>query len=78
MAYEISNANGMTGRAWTSTYDTQGDAAEALREAMGWSAIILSDAYATDRGDAVSAYETQSECDADQDGARAPRITVAP
>jgi hypothetical protein len=73
--YTIDNASGLQSRAWRQAYATQAAAAEALRAEMGWGEIVLSYSYAVDEGDAVSAYETQAECDADDnDGMRAPRI----
>ena len=41
---------------------------------MGWENIVLSESYACDSGSAWSAYQSQEECDADQDGAYAPRV----
>jgi hypothetical protein len=75
--YKISNAEGRQGRAWTAEYATREEAAQAIRQAMGWDAVVLSGSYAVDAGSAVSAYETQEECDADQTGAWAPRIVEA-
>jgi hypothetical protein len=78
--YKISNSNGLSGVAWDHDYETQDEAAEAIRTAYGWDEVVLSDSYSvgndygTGDADAVSAYETQEECDADQDGAHAPRI----
>ena len=56
------------------TYPTLGAAAEALRSARGWPAVVLSDAYDTDAGEAVSAYPSEEERDRDVDGAHAPAI----
>jgi hypothetical protein len=59
-------------------------AQNTVRAAMCWSTLVLSAPYTVDgpekasAGDtrqAWSAYETQEECDADDDGADAPRIT---
>lgn len=55
-------------------YNSKADAGEAIRQAMGWDAVVLSGSYESNDGEAWSAYETQEECDDDQDGARAPRI----
>jgi hypothetical protein len=76
MCYRISTSDGRQGRALDATYDTRDEAAEALRELMGWDEIALSDPYAVGDGHrtAVSAYPTESECEADEDGAHAPRI----
>jgi hypothetical protein len=77
--YTIRTAGSHQGRALDATYETQEDAAEALRVAMGWSEIHLSGSYAAGDGhdSAVSAYETEEACERDQDGAHAPRITAA-
>lgn len=83
--YTIDNCNGRTGRAWDATYASEDEAVEALRVAMGWTEIVLSDDYAITlpddedgrqrHGSAWSAYPTQEECDADRDGgAQAPRV----
>lgn len=72
--YQIRNTEGRQGRAWTRTYDSLDEATEALRVELGWDGIVLSDSFATDLGSAVCAYETQEECDADEEGAYAPRI----
>jgi hypothetical protein len=82
--YRITNSSGLTGQWWDIDYNSQGDAASALRLAMGWDDICLSDEFCDgsyeDGGmwvekDAVCAYETQEECNADGEGAYAPRIT---
>lgn len=74
MIYRITNTYGYT-LGWEDAYDTQEEAAEALRSLMGWDTIVLSDSYAIDaRRNAVSAYETQHACDQDAGGAYAPRI----
>lgn len=75
--YTITNTMGAQGPRWRDTYATQADAAESLRKAMGWDAIILSDSYCTgEDSDACNGYETQAECDEDGDGAYAPRIVA--
>ena len=58
-------------------YETEDEALEALCEELGLvnDDVVCSDSYTVDEGDAVSVYETQEECDADQDGSYAPRIT---
>ena len=75
--YRISNAEGLTGGAWGATFATEDEAAEAIREAHGWDDVVVSESFAAGDGNdsAVCAYETQEECDADEDGAHAPRIT---
>ncbi|HEX9156006.1 MAG TPA: hypothetical protein VF819_10605 [Nitrospira sp.] len=75
--YTISTTDGRQDRALGREYTTGDEAAEAIRRMMGWDEIYLSDSYAVDSGDAVSAYETQEACDADEEGAHAPRITAA-
>jgi hypothetical protein len=51
-------------------------AVEILQATLGWETIHLSEWYAVDsHDDAVSAYATQRERDADETGAYAPRIT---
>ena len=61
-------------RLGATTYPTQDAAAEALRSARGWPAVVLSGAYDTEQGEAVSAYPSTEERDGDLDGARAPMI----
>ena len=55
------------------TYSTQGAAAEALRSARGWDRVVLSAAYDTEQGEAVTAYPSEEERDADRDGSQAWR-----
>lgn len=84
-SYRITNTSGITGAAWKAEYATQIQAAEALRQAMGWSEIHMSAVFADGNGerdnrgyverDAVCAYETEEDRDSDGDGADAPRIT---
>ena len=80
MSYEIRTTDG---RKWASSYPTRDAAADAIRTAYSWDAVVLSASYTVDGprgaadGDtttAVSAYETQEECDADETGAHAPQI----
>ena len=56
------------------TYPTQGAAAEALRSARGWDRVVLSAAYDTEQGEAVTAYPSEEERDADTSGAHWPAI----
>ena len=56
------------------TYSTQGAAAEALRSARGWDRVVLSAAYDTEQGEAVTAYPSEEERDADTSGAHWPAI----
>jgi hypothetical protein len=78
--YKISNSNGLSGPVWDADYTTQDRAAEAIRRAYRWDEVVLSDSYSvgddygTGDASAVSAYQTQQDCDADPDGAHAPRI----
>jgi len=81
VTYRIQNSNGRQGVQWTLSYETRDNAAEGLRDAMGWDEIVLSPSYAISErvgdGDAAvawSGYETRAECDADTDGAHAPRV----
>jgi hypothetical protein len=62
-------------------HETPEAAADCIRRALSWDDVVLCDPYdvPTEPSDdslttAWSAYETQAECDADQDGAYAPRI----
>ena len=57
-----------------STHATEAEAVEEVVETMGWGEAYASDYYDTDRGSAVSLYESAAECDADDEGAYAPRI----
>lgn len=64
-------------------FTTLTDAKMMLAELMGWETIVLGDSYHIGmregaRGSvyAHSAYETQEECDADSEGAHAPRILI--
>ena len=60
-------------RLGAATYPTQDAAAEALRSARGWPAVVLSGAYDTEQGEAVTAYPSEEERDADRDGSQAWR-----
>lgn len=81
--YRIENCSGIRGGAWTCDYTTEAAATEALRAAMGWDEIHTSDRYQVGSEwsrdyagpvDARSAYATKEECDADEEGAHAPRV----
>lgn len=72
--YRISNTNGKSGGNWRLEYETREDAAEAIREAMGWDSAVLTAAFAADDTTAWCVYESQEDCDADRDGAHAPRV----
>jgi hypothetical protein len=74
--YTIENSHGERGGMWSCDYDTLEAAKVGLRQAMGWGEIVLSHAYTHDADDntAWSAYETQEDCDADDEGAHAPCI----
>lgn len=77
--YSIRNTEGRQGRAWTRTYDSLDEASEALRAAMGWDEVVLSDGTeGTDRcGEqwVYVAYATQEECDTDV-GQRVSQPTI--
>ncbi len=73
--FTISNSNGNQSGPWRETYETQQGAVDAIAEAQGWGEPVVSESYTVDAGSAVSVYETQADCDADQDGAFAPRVT---
>lgn len=73
--YTISNSNGNQSGPWRETYQTQQAAIDAIAEAQGWGEPVVSERYAVDGGSAVSVYASQEDCDADQDGAFAPRVT---
>ena len=86
--YTIDNCNGIQCRAWSAAYEAQSEAAEAVRVEMCWPEIVLSDDYAVNlpddaetgrqrHGRAWSCYPSQEACDADRDGARAPRVVEA-
>lgn len=74
--YRIENSNGLTGGAWSQTYETREEAGEALRQAMGWTGLVFSPAFtASESSTGYEAYETQAECDALDDGdPYAPRV----
>jgi hypothetical protein len=75
--YTISNSNGRRGNAWDEQYDDQEHALHALCEAMGWSEVFESNRYTVSETDsAISCYATQEDCDADETGAYAPRVTA--
>ena len=79
MRFQIQNTEGRQGRAWSTTYADLPDAEAAVREAMGWDDSVTSDSFAGIDGNGTErvgrcVYPTQEECDADQDGAHAPRI----
>lgn len=74
--FTIANTYGEQGRAWDATYPTLEAAVDAVRVALGWESIEISMGFA-DGDDDISwtVYETELERNADDDGARAPRIT---
>ena len=61
-------------RLGATTYSTQADAAEYLRSVRGWPVVVLSYAYDTEQGEAVTAYPSTEERDADTSGAHWPAI----
>ena len=73
--YTISNSNGNQSGPWRDRYATQEAAVDAIAQAQGWGEPVLSERYTVDGGSAISVYATQADCDADQDGAYAPRVT---
>ena len=74
--YRISNSNGLSGQAWSEEYASEAEALAALCEAFNIdpSDAVTSERYTVDGGSAVSVYDSQEACDADQEGAYAPRI----
>lgn len=76
--YVISNTEGRRGGQWTQEFATKGEAALAVREAMGWDEIHLSDSFAADDdgrdGRAWCCYPTEAARDADAEGAHSPRV----
>ena len=74
---KITNTSGRSDRSWSRDYETREDAAEAIRNAMGWDSVVLSESFAVDDTTGWCAYESQEECDADQEGAYAPRVLRA-
>ena len=80
ITYTISNSNGLSGRDWDCEYATVEAAAEEIRRNYRWDDVVTSSWFADDDGDgnhtsSCCAYETQEECDRDDEGAHAPRIT---
>lgn len=78
--YRIAISNGQTRGDWTSTFATPQRAAEAIRRLRGWDEVHLSPWFVdmSEDGDeerACCAYATAEECDRDDEGAHAPRIT---
>lgn len=57
-------------------YATREEAVAAVKGALRWDDVVVSDEYAVDDGNSygVSLYETEEECDTDQEGAHAPRV----
>ncbi len=73
--YKIVTTDGSQDLRLRETYASEGEAAEALRQVMGWDSIVLSDSYTvSETEDARSAYSSQEECDEDQEGTHAPRV----
>lgn len=72
--YKITNTNGKTGGNWRLSYLTREDAADAIGLAMGWDSVVLSESFAVDDTTAWCVYESQEDCDADREGAYAPRV----
>ncbi|UOF77332.1 hypothetical protein [Caudoviricetes sp.] len=76
VTYKISNSNGMSGGVWGRVYESRESAAAAIAQAFGWAESVLSPSWSDDEENKCwSAYETQEECDADDNGAMAPTIT---
>lgn len=73
--YTISNSNGNQRGIWRDTYESQQDAIDVIALTNGWGDPVVSESYTVDGGSAVSVYASQEDCDADQDGAFAPRVT---
>lgn len=74
--YKISNSNGMAGGVWLRSYETRAEAAAAIAKAFGWDEAVLSPSWSDDEDRSCwSAYETRTDCDADDTGANAPTIT---
>lgn len=74
MTYIISNNEGRRGMAWLDEYETLAEAVAAIADELGWESVVLSESFATEDGTGWCAYETQSECDRDEEGAYAPRV----
>lgn len=74
MPFRISNTEGRSDRAWSLTYETKLEAAHAIRDAMSWDAVELSESYETGTGPGWSAYPDEASRDEDETGAYAPRI----
>lgn len=75
--FTISTTDGRQHQALRVSYGSQEAAADALQRVMGWDEIHLSDDYTvSEDSEAVSAYRTEDECDADETGAHAPRIVA--
>jgi hypothetical protein len=75
--FMIRNFLGIAGDAWDHSYSTRDQAAEALRLAVGWPAVVLGEPF--DGADGVCswpAHETQQ--DADDDVGNAPLVVCYP
>ena len=57
-------------------FSSQDDVLAYIASEQGWSEAIASDQFAVDDGFAFCAYASQAECDADAEGAYAPRVEV--
>ena len=74
--YRVSTSNGdnLDG----TTYESDASAVEAIADRYGWSSPARSGSFATVIGEteceAFCVYETQEECDADEEGSYAPRV----
>ncbi len=74
LRYTIVTTDGRQDRRLATSYEAQEEAANELREMMGWDNLVLSERYTVDEGSAVSAYPSYAACDSDPNGAHAPRI----
>lgn len=79
--YEIENSNGLTGGAWSRSYETLAVAATEIANTLGWpegafigpKMVDLIDGTDTEQT-AWCVYPTAEERDADPDGGHAPRV----
>ncbi len=76
ITFRIETTDGtLTDRQRAMTYGTPADAANALREHMGWEEVVLGERFPHDCDvDAWCAYETEE--DADETGDYAPRVVM--
>lgn len=77
--YKITNTEGRRGRGWCDLFGSQAEGIHEIGTLMGWEEPVASEPFTVTDGDgrevrAWCVYSSQEECDADGEGADAPRV----